>query len=389
MEQQGSKSLGRLAYRLILTGLIVLAAFNFGSLFYIYATANTPPKTEVKNSSSVLESATDKDLVLGVGGQELTVKSAELKEWLEKYQRTYSGSEDTRISPEKLSDYLKNLAVATNVEPVNANIQFEGSKATTFRAAVEGSRLDIDKSAAAIIKSLGNGGDRAELPVNKVPPTITLEKINDLGISTLLAKGESNFAGSSPARVHNIRVGSAKYNGHIVKPGEEFSFNDVLGEVDETSGYQAELVIKNGTLIPEFGGGICQVSTTLFRAAVNAGLPITERKPHSFAVKYYNPQGFDATIYPGVIDLKFVNNSPAHLLIQSKIVGTKITFEIYGSDDGRKVAVENPHQYDQKPSGAMKAYFIRKITLADGTEKEERFDSKYNAPAPLARNPLE
>lgn len=389
MEQPGSKSLGRLAYRLTLTGLIVLAAFNFGSLFYIYAVANLPQKAEVKNSTSALESATDKDLVLKAGSQEITIKSAELKGWLEKYQRTYSESEDSRISPEKLYDYLKDLAVATNIEPVNANIQFEGSKATTFRAAVEGSRLDIERSALAIIKSLGNNEGSVELPVAKVPPTITLEKINDLGIRTLLAKGESDFAGSTAARIHNIRVGAAKYNGFIIKPGEEFSFNDVLGEVDEVSGYQPELVIKNGTLIPEYGGGICQVSTTLFRAAINSGLPITERRAHSFAVKYYNPQGFDATIYPGVVDLKFKNDTSAHLLIQSKISGTKLTFEIYGSDDGRIVAVDGPQHYDQKPSGAMKAYFIRTITLADGTEKEERFQSNYNAPAPLARNPLE
>ncbi len=381
--------MGKLIYRSVLTGLIVLAAFNFGSLFYIYAIVNLPQKAETKNSVSVLEDATAHDMVLKVGGRDVVLKSAELKSWLEKYERLYSGNEDLRVSQEKLYDYLKDLAVATNMEPVNANIQFEGSKATTFRAAVEGSRLDIEKSATAILRSLKNNEGQAELPVLKVPPTITLEKINDLGISTLLAKGESNFAGSSVARVHNIRVGSAKYNGAIVKPGEEFSFNDILGKVDETGGYQSELVIKNGLLIPEYGGGICQVSTTLFRAAINAGLPITERKPHSFPVKYYNPQGFDATIYPGVVDLKFKNDTPAHLLIQSKITGTKLIFEIYGSDDGRIVALDGPYQYDQKPNGSMKAYFTRKITPAEGTETEERFDSKYNAPMPLAKNPLE
>lgn len=381
--------MGKLIYRLVLTGLIVLAAFNFGSLFYIYAVINLPQKADVRSFASVLESATDKDLALKVGGQEMVIKSAEMKGWLEKYQRTYSESEDARISPEKLYDYLKALAVATAVEPVNANIQFEGDKATTFRPPVEGVRLKIDESALNIIRALKNNSGTAELVVERIPPTVTLEKINDLGISTLLAKGESNFVGSTQARIHNLRLGASKYNGLIIKPGEEFSFNDVLGEVDETGGYLPELVIKSGLLIPEYGGGICQVSTTLFRAAINAGLPITERRAHSFPVRYYNPQGFDATIYPGIVDLKFKNDTSAHILIQSKISGTKITFEIYGSDDGRVVAVDGPQQYDQKPSGAMKTYFIRKITSADGTEKEERFQSNYNAPAPLARNPLE
>lgn len=388
-EQVGYKRLGRLAYRLILTGLIILAAFNFGSLFYMYAMVNLPQKAAVRDFAPKLQSAAAKDLSLKIGDQTKILKSEELQQWLEPYRRLYSNKEDMRISSEKLYDYLTTLALATNVEPVNANIIFEGNKASAFRPSVEGLRLEMDKSASNIIKALEKNEGEVELPVVKIQPTITLEKINDLGIKTLIAKGESNFEGSSAARVHNIRIGASKYNGTIIKPGEEFSFNKVLGKVDETEGYQAELVIKNGQLIPEYGGGICQVSTTLFRAAINSGFPILERKNHSFPVKYYNPQGFDATIYPGVVDLKFKNNTSSHVLIQNKIIGTKITFEVYGSNDGRMVYVDGPHQYDQKTNGAMKAYFYRKTVFADGTEKEERFNSNYNPPAPLARNPLE
>ncbi len=381
--------MGKLIYRLILTGLIILAAFNFGSLFYIYAMTNLPQKAEVRTFASALESSAGKDLNLKIQGQETVVKSKEVEDWLERYKRSYSGKEDVRISSDKVRDYLKTLALSVNVEPVNANIAFEGEKASTFRPAVEGIRLDIERSASLVIKALQENATETELIVEEISPTVTLEKINDLGIKTLLAKGESNFAGSSTARIHNLRIGASKYNGVIIKPGEVFSFNKILGPVDETGGYLAELVIKKGELIPEYGGGICQVSTTMFRAAVFAGLPIVERKPHSFPVKYYNPQGFDATIYPGVVDFKFKNDTTAHLLIQTKVSETKLTFEIYGSDDGRKVAVDGPHQYDQRANGSMKAYFTRTITSADGTEKEERFDSKYNAPAPLARNPLE
>ncbi len=388
-EQKKVKTLGRLAYRLILTGLIVLASFNFGSFFYIYARVHLPQKKDIKTFTSVLDNAVNQDLELKINERSVIIKSNQLKGWLETYQRSYSGKEDKRVSSEKLDDYLRSLAMATNIEPVNANIQFEDGKATTFRAPVEGSRLNIEGSALAIIQGLKAGETSVELPTQKIPPSITLDKINDLGIKNLIARGESNFAGSSLARIQNIRVSAAKFNGTIIKPGEIFSFNNLLGEVDEASGYQSELVIKSGKLIPEFGGGVCQVSTTLFRAAIYAGLPILERKPHSFPVKYYNPQGFDATIYPGVVDLKFKNDTDSHLLIQSRISGTKIIFEIYGSDSGRVVTLDGPHQYDQKANGAMKAYFTRKITSADGTVKEERFDSNYNPPAPLARNPLE
>ena len=381
--------MGKLIYRLTLVGLIILAAFNFGSLFYIYAMGNLSQKAEVRTFASILESSTGKDLKLKIQDQETSVQSKELKGWLERYKRAYSSKEDVRISSDKIRDYLTTLALSVNVEPVNANIVFEGDKASTFRPAVEGVRLDIEKSASLIIRALKENATETELAVEKVSPTVTLEKINDLGIKTLLAKGESNFAGSSTARIHNLRIGASKYNGVIIKPGELFSFNKILGPVDETGGYLAELVIKGGALIPEYGGGICQVSTTMFRAAVYAGLPIIERKPHSFPVKYYNPQGFDATIYPGVVDLKFKNDTPAHLLIQTKVSGTKLIFEIYGSDDGRKVSIDGPHQYDQKANGSMKAYFTRSITDSGGQEKEERIDSNYKPPMPLAKNPLE
>ena len=224
---------------------------------------------------------------------------------------------------------------------------------------------------------------------DQIEPEITLDKINNLGITTLLGQGESDYGHSSQSRIHNIKVGMTKFNGVILKPGEKFSFNELLGEVDERNGYLAELVIKGGKLIYEYGGGLCQVATTVFRAAIMSGLDITERKPHSFPVQYYNPQGFDATIYPGVVDLKFINNTEAHILIQTKLVGSKLVIEIYGSKNEQKVEIKGPFQYDQKSNGSMKAYFIRKIYNGENLEQEERFDSIYKSPPPKERNPLE
>ncbi|MBI2065438.1 MAG: VanW family protein, partial [Candidatus Yanofskybacteria bacterium] len=152
-----------------------------------------------------------------------------------------------------------------------------------------------------------------------------------------------------------------------------------------------ELVVKNGKLIPEFGGGICQVSTTLFRAATAAGLPILERRGHSLPVRYYNPQGFDATIYPGVIDLKFKNDTSNNILIQNKIEETRLSFEIYGSENDRKIEIDGPNILEQKPDGSMKTILTRKIVLPDGSIKEDIFRSTYKSPAlfPLEKNPLE
>ena len=108
-------------------------------------------------------------------------------------------------------------------------------------------------------------------------------------------------------------------------------------------------------------------------------------------VRYYNPQGFDATIYPGVTDLRFKNDTAKHLLIQSHIEDTKLIFEIFGSSDGRQVELADPKILEQNSNGSMKIVLTRKITAAGGTVKEENFWSNYKSPAsfPLERNPLE
>jgi len=385
----GPKEFRILIYRLTMTGIIILIGFNFGSWFYLYSVSKFNSKVTLRNFASILNTSAQKNLELDIDGDKVIVKSDELKGWMEPYIRAYSGKEDIRFSS-KFNDYLIHIAVTTNVEPVDAKFEFgDDGKVAIFKQAVQGKKFNISKSATKIINTIRENKSSVQLVVDVVDPDLTLEKVNDLGIKTLLAVGESDFTGSHNARIHNIKVGTTKFNGSIIKPGEEFSFNSILGEVDEKTGYLPELVIKSGKIIPEFGGGLCQLSTTVFRAAILAGLPILERRPHSFPVKYYNPQGFDATIYPGVVDLKFTNNTQGHILLQTKLEGTKLFVELYGSSDDRQVVVDGPHQYDQKTNGAMKAYFIRTISYANGEKKEDRFNSNYQAPFAQARNPLE
>ncbi len=383
-----SKNFLTLVGRLSIAGVIVLGGFYFGSALYVEGIENQPEKVAVRN----LAEASDlqiKNLDIYIQNNKKTIPPETIKGWLEIFIRNYSGKEDMRISPEKVEDYLISIAPSVNTQPVNAKFTLVNGKAEEFIPSAYGQSLNIISSKKIIIDAIVSGVSEVNLPIEFTEPAITIDRVNELGITTLIGKGESNFSGSSPSRVHNIKIGSAKYNGTIVSPGEEFSFNDTLGEVDEKSGYQSELVIKGGKLVYEYGGGLCQVSTTVFRSAIMAGLPIIERRPHSFPVKYYDPQGYDATIYPGVVDLKFKNDTANHLLIQSRIEGTKLVFDIYGSSDGRKVVLEGPYQYDKKTNGSMKAYFIRKVYNGDLLVKEERFDSNYGAPLPLERNPLE
>lgn len=373
--------------------LVIGGSFYLGAVIN-YLSINPEkelPHLSVKEFYPKLESGTKNDFLIQVEDIRVIIKNSEVKKWIETYTRNYSGKQDKRISYAAISPYLSSIATQFDIKPVNAKLSFKDQKADIFVPSANGKKLNTERSFNSISSAIFDNKASASLLFDIIEPDITLEKINNLGIKSLLGRGTSDYGKSPTSRIHNLKLGMSKFNGVILKPGEEFSFNKLLGEVDGQNGYQDELVIKGGLLKREYGGGLCQVSTTMFRAAIMSGLAIKERKPHSFPVQYYNPQGFDSTIYPGVVDLKFINDTANHILIQTKVIGSQLNIEMYGSDDGRRITMEGPIQYDHQSSGAIKAYFLRKIAMSNGTIKEERFDSIYKAPppSPLERNPLE
>lgn len=301
---------------------------------------------------------------------------------------------DVSLDKEKIKEYLSSeISPIVNSQAVNAQLTIKNDRATIFSLPKNGILLNEEKNINNIVeKILKTNQSEIELIAEITAPKIkNNEDINNLGLTSLLAMGESDFKGSPKNRIHNIKNGLSKINGVILKPAEEFSFINAIGEIEAETGYLPELVIKNKKTIPEYGGGVCQISTTVFRAAVNGGLKITERYAHAFPVKYYNPQGFDATIYPPRPDLKFINNTPNHILIQGRIEGTKLIFEIYGTDDKREIKIKGPNYYDQKPDGSLKAILYQEI-WRDGQLKETNtFRSNYKSPDlyPIERNPLE
>ena len=217
-----------------------------------------------------------------------------------------------------------------------------------------------------------------------------MKTLEDMQIDSLLGQGKSNFAGSPANRRHNVATGAAKFNNVIIADGEEFSFAATLGEITAKTGYLPELVIKENKVIAELGGGLCQVSTTAFRAAIYAGLPILERRPHSYAVPYYSPQGMDSTIYPPHPDLKFKNDTGAPILIQTKIIKNDLIFNFFGKKQERIIKILGPNIYDKKTDGSMKAVFWREFYLGDTLQKKEPFYSVYASPSKFPhKNPLE
>lgn len=285
-----------------------------------------------------------------------------------------------RYNPSLVYDWTKDIAATVNTESKDPELTIKDGYATHFIAPVVGKQLDRYQSSLKILQNLELNQQTFDLAIITTSPSRDLSKLNDLGINELIGRGESKFSGSPANRRHNIKVGMNKFKGVIIAPDEEFSFNKYLGPVEASAGFLPELVIKGNETIPELGGGLCQVSSTTFRAAMHAGLPITQRKNHSYAVQYYSPQGSDATIYPGVMDLKFKNDTGNSILVWPYFIGNDIlVFDFYGTRDGREVKLNQPITYDRKANGAMKATWTRTVTK-NGISDTDSFSSTYQPP---------
>lgn len=277
------------------------------------------------------------------------------------------------ISPDLFNQYIdEKLTPILESEPESVKIWKDEEGKVQFEGKGEnGQTISRDHLLTALTLAINNGIDEVPIPIHLRPAEVEISKdLQDLGIKELIATGKSAFAGSTNNRIHNINTGISKFNGHIIAPGETFSFNTILGPVEAYTGFVPELVIKPEGTIPEYGGGLCQVSSTMFRAALFAGLPIVERTPHSYAVSYYSQvygYGLDATIYPGVHDVKFTNNTPAHILIQGYTEGINAYFKFYGTSDGRSVELEGPYIGGYRSPGPTQ--YIESASLAPGQTK--------------------
>lgn len=266
------------------------------------------------------------------------------------------------VSDQALKQALAPMQKALYVAPVDAIFQFENNKVKTFTPSSDGQELDIASIESDIqnhIPYLVATGNPKSFTITSslhiTHPKIQTGDANNLGITELIGMGTSLFQHSIPSRIYNVTLGATRVNGTLIKPGEEFSFAKAVGDVSSLTGYQQAYVIQNGHTVLGDGGGICQVSTTLFRAALNAGLPITERHAHDYRVGYYEedgPPGIDATVYVPSVDLKFRNDTGHSILIQSVVdpVNLRLTFYLYGTKDGRDVTMTTPVVSNETPA---------------------------------------
>jgi len=285
---------------------------------------------------------------------------------------------------EKINTYLEKIAKEIDRSPQNPKFIFDGGKVTEFQPAMDGISLDRENSRlklTELLNLLENSGDKNEsfdIPVTRIPSDLTTDKVNNLGIKELIGRGTSTFFHSIPGRVYNVGLAANRINGTLVKPGDTFSFNNALGDVSAFTGYQQAYIISGGKTILGDGGGVCQVSTTLFRAILNAGLPIIERTAHAYRVSYYeqaSPPGLDATVYGLSPDLKFTNDTPGHILIQATAnpKNYSLVFELYGTSDGRIAAISKPVVSDITPP--LPTVYQDDPSLPVGTVKQTDFSA--------------
>jgi len=248
--------------------------------------------------------------------------------------------------------YLNGLVSRVKVEPVNTRFMFNDDtrELEVIKPAVIGRNLNIQSSLDHINEQLQAGEHSITLQFDTITPEITDAVMGEeLGIVELVEERTTYFYGSDAARVQNIETASAQFHGLLIPPGATFSMAQALGNISLENGYAEALIIYGGQTIQGVGGGVCQVSTTLFRTAFFAGFPIVERHAHAYRVSYYeydpgrirNPQwaGFDATVYVPIVDLKFTNDTDHWLLMETYVYrgSEALTWKFYSTDDGRTV----------------------------------------------------
>ncbi len=277
-------------------------------------------------------------------------------------------------------------------------------KITFDGVGLTGRDVDLDATTALTMEALQQGMTEIFVPVIETQPRITVSdpSLAAQGIQEVVTIGESDMSNSPKNRRHNIATGLSKFNGTLIPANSVFSFLTVLGPVSGATGYLKELVIKGDRTVPDYGGGLCQVSSTAYRGIWEYGFPIVARQNHSYVVNHYAPVGTDATVFTPAPDMKFENDSPGALLIQTHSEGDNVYFVYYGTRDDRQTQVVGPYIWDRRgppadrieyvtslPPGqkktvgervpGLKAMWYRIVQKGSQPESVEQFYSAYQA----------
>jgi vancomycin resistance protein YoaR len=259
-----------------------------------------------------------------------------------------------QVDDARLRAWLAQMASQIDLPARDARMRFNRATGgiNVIQESLVGRKLDVEATAAAVQQALAGNARQAPLAVAEVAPAVDSRRAAEMGIRELVATGSTYFKGSSADRIKNIEVAAAKFDGVVIPPGGIFSFNRIVEDVSAANGFEDSLVIWGDRTAVGIGGGVCQISTTVFRAAYEGGFPIVERYNHGYVVDWYGEPGLDATIFTPSVDFKFRNDTNAYLLIEPVVdsVNGVATFNFYGTSPGRQVTVSKPAISDVKPA---------------------------------------
>jgi vancomycin resistance protein YoaR len=313
-------------------------------------------KENLEPGLSVLQNAMSHPIQVTSGGGVWTLPATDISQFLTQNVSTGTGGAPTltlSLDRDRLAAWLdEKLGAAVETDPVDAIVGWNGERVVSVEPSVDGSTLDADKLAEVVEGRFFGDGGKIEAPLNHTKPTIDSNNLGALGITTLLGTGQSNYSGSTDGRAHNVEVGASLLNGTLVPPWGEFSFNGAIGLIDDEKGFVEAQVIDGEKIGKDIGGGICQVSTTVFRAAYLAGLPIDEWWPHRFRIGFYEYDGWEPGLDASILqptddpstwaDFKFENPSDSWMLVEAWSDGTNVVVNLYGADLGYQVETTGP-----------------------------------------------
>ncbi len=284
---------------------------------------------------------------------------------------------------------LAHPAAELDVEGQNARLTFKDGKVSVTTPSKAGIGVDIDDAVQQTLATIATNEAKVKLELVEKKPAINEEVIDKLGIKTLIASGVSDTSNSSFNRMHNVNRGFELLSGLVIAPGQEFSTIDAIAPIDGYNGYVQELVITGNKIRPEYGGGLCQVGSTLFRAALDAGFEITERENHAFVVDHYlwpyQDWGVEATLYDNHPDLRFINDTKGYVLMQAYVDDKELAHvDFYGTDPGRTTKIDGPYRLSGSPAGGGTTSFTYTVT-DDATGKIVRQREFLSVFQPLSK----
>jgi vancomycin resistance protein YoaR len=300
---------------------------------------------DVESVKALIDDALSEPLTIWFEDLAWNIEPEQLAEFLS-LQPADNGEMQLAFYHDPLIGFLDRLIGDVNRPARNAEIAWGGSGVVATSPSQNGIERDLYALVPRLEEAIANGERSIELTYNVTRPAIDSNNLHELGIDGLMAQGESAFWNSAPSRAHNIAVAAGYLDGTLIPPGHEFSFNRAIGEISKERGYQEGYVIEAEATVEGIGGGVCQVSTTVFRAAFFSGLPITERHPHAYVVGYYEqdrwPLGFDAAIFQPDLDFRFVNSTDSYMLVHTHVADQQLYVNLYGPDLGYSVELGEP-----------------------------------------------